>query len=317
MRLEFEEKNKNRTYSFIVHIVEHEGYGTLHQLVHPLQVEQNQKVFFTNNMCSFKFNLMDNYILHVTGHMYPIISNLEKLSQKGIKYTLFLHVAPNYYHLKKEKKSFLDYLEYIQKKYHIRIFCPSKNVANQYKKIGINVECIQLGIEKIPKQITKTRLKPYYNKYVTVCTSSDFRYGALKGVDIFVNQMEKINEKENALILGFDGEYMGLKCRRLKYEDFLNVLSHSKAYIQFSRTEAYNLTAVQAKQLKIPVLVSCVDGHVDCMRFKDNLYYDNDSIIKKLDKVRTEKVLVRNFEDSIQRESINSFIKSIIENVGV
>ena len=185
MRIEFEKKSENRKYSFIVHLVEHEGYGTLHKLVYPLQVEEMQKVFFTHDMSVFKFNTVDSYILHVTGHMYPIVSNLELLSQNGIKYFLFLHVAPNYYLFKKEKLLFMDYLEYIQKKYGIRFFCPSENVANQYKRNGIDVECIQIGIEKIEKQTELLRLEPYYNKYVTVCTSSDFRYIALKGIDIF------------------------------------------------------------------------------------------------------------------------------------
>lgn len=314
MRLEFENEDKDRKYSFIIHIVEHEGYGTLHQLVQPLQLEENQKVFFTNDMVSFKFNLRDNYILHVTGHMYPIISNLELLSKKGVKYSVFLHVAPNYYQFKKEKISFLDYLENIQKKYNIRIFCPSENVATQYKKIGINVEFVQIGIEKIPRQVKRIELKPYYDKYVTICTSSDFRYRALKGIDIFTSQMEKIDQKDNALILGFNGEYMGIKCRKFSHNDFLNVLSHSKAYMQFSRTEAYNLTAVQAKQLKVPVLVSGIDGHIDCMKFNINLYH-NESITPKLIEISSKEVLLKNFEDSIQRESIGNFINSIIKTV--
>lgn len=219
MRFEFEEKTEKQKYSFIVHIVEHEGYGTLHQLVNPLQIEPNQKVFFTHDMPVFKFNLSDTYILHVTGHMYPIISNLDILSRKCIKYLLFLHVAPNYFQFKQEKLFFLDYLKDIQRKYCIKILCPSENVARQYKDIGINVNYAQLGIEKIYELKRKIELQPYYNKYVTVCTSPDFRYIALKGVDIFVNQMEKITEKEDILILGFDGEYMGVKCRRLGYEE--------------------------------------------------------------------------------------------------
>lgn len=316
MRIEFEKKSENRKYSFIVHLVEHEGYGTLHKLVYPLQVEEMQKVFFTHDMSVFKFNTVDSYILHVTGHMYPIVSNLELLSQNGIKYFLFLHVAPNYYLFKKEKLLFMDYLEYIQKKYGIRFFCPSENVANQYKRNGIDVECIQIGIEKIEKQTELLRLEPYYNKYVTVCTSSDFRYIALKGIDIFVNQMERIGQKENSLILGFDGEYMGVKCRQLSYEDFLNVLSHSKSYIQFSRTEAYNLTAVQAKQLRVPVLVSNIDGHVDCMKLEVNLYMSGDDFASKLVDIQAKEIINENFIDSIERENTNNFVKSITTSVG-
>ena len=42
MRFEFEEKTEKQKYSFIVHIVEHEGYGTLHQLVNPLQIRRTR-----------------------------------------------------------------------------------------------------------------------------------------------------------------------------------------------------------------------------------------------------------------------------------
>lgn len=314
MRIEFENGKKDRKYSFIIHIVEHDGYGTLHQLVQPLQIEENQKVIFTHDMMSFRFNQKDNYILHVTGHMYPIISNLELLSKNGIRYSVFLHVAPKYYQFKKEKLLFLDYLENIQKRYNIKFFCPSENVAKQYEKIGINVGVIQIGIDRIQKQGKKVELKPYYDKYVTICTSPDYRYRTLKGVDVFASQMEKIKLKDKALILGFDGEYMGIKCRKFNHDDFLNILCNSKSYIQFSRTEAYNLTAVQAKQLKVPVLVSNVDGHIDCMKFKVNLY-NNEPIISKLIQIRSKEVILKNFEESIKRESIKSFINSIIKNV--
>lgn len=143
MRFKFDKNSKNRTSSFIVHIVEHEGYGTLHQLVHPLQNEQNQKVFFTHDMSVFRFNTVDNYILHVTGHMYPIISNLEIIFRKKIKFSIFLHVAPGYYHFKKEKLLFLDYLEYIQHKYNVKIFCPSKKEIRKGKnENNINIKRI-------------------------------------------------------------------------------------------------------------------------------------------------------------------------------
>lgn len=315
MRFEFQKKSGN--IRIINHIVEHEGEGTLHKLVLPLQMEDNQKVFFTYNMPTFKFNDRDYYIIHTTGHMYPIIKNLEKLSKNNIKYFLFLHVAPRYYEFKKEKKIFLDYLSYIQKKYKISIFSPSKNVAKQYMKMGIETNYIQLGINRINEQVRNRNLEMYYNKYVTVCTSSDFRYMAIKGIDIFANYIQKINKKDEALILGFNGEYMGIRCRKVNSDDFLNILAHSKIYLQFSRTEAYNLTAVQAKQLKIPILVSKVDGHIDCIEFEENLYDENDLLSQKIKEIQKENIIIRNFENSIVRESMKSFIESVIKKMEV
>ena len=109
---------------------------------------------------------------------------------------------------------------------------------------------------------------------------------------------------------------MGVKCRQLSYEDFLNVLSHSKSYIQFSRTEAYNLTAVQAKQLRVPVLVSNIDGHVDCMKLEVNLYMSGDDFASKLVDIQAKEIINENFIDSIERESTNNFVKSITTSVG-
>ena len=46
--------------------------------------------------------------------MYYIVSNLEYLLKNNVNVSLFFHVAPNYYKLKK-KKTFLNYIKKLQK----------------------------------------------------------------------------------------------------------------------------------------------------------------------------------------------------------
>ena len=106
-----------------------------------------------------------------------------------------------------------------------------------------------------------------------------------------------------------------MKCKRLDLEDFLYVLENSKAYIQFSITEAYNLTALQAKRLKVPIIVSDIDGHKDCMKNFCNRYRKEEEFSEKIKLVSEPTCIEQNYKDSIERESIEDFILSIKNNV--
>lgn len=297
----------------IIHIIEHEGYGTLHQLIEPLQEDFEQKVICTHNLISMKF-IRENvhYIIHATGHLYPIISNLKLLLENKVDVSIFLHVAPKYFELK-EKNFFLDYICNMQRIYNLRCFCPSNELAIQYKNVGLDVRSIQLGFPEIEVDLNSDTflLNSYCGKYITICTSSDPRYIHLKGINEFVDVMEKIDKKNEALILGFDGNYRGVKCKRLHLNDFLYVLKNSKAYIQLSKTEAYNLTAIQAKRLKVPVLVSDIDGHKDCMKYIDNRLKDEEDFNEKLKLACNIDCIKQNYEDSNKRETLENFIISI------
>ena len=297
----------------IIHIIEHEGYGTLHQLIEPLQEDFEQKVICTHNLVNMKFIRKNvHYIIHTTGHLYPIISNLKLLLDNGVDVSIFLHVAPRYFYFK-EKNVFLDYICNIQRIYNLQCFCPANELTIQYKKAGLHVKSIQLGFSEINVDLNSNNflLDTYCGKYITVCTSSDPRYIDLKGINEFVDIMEKIDKKEEALIFGFDGNYRGVKCKRLNLNDFLYVLKNSNAYIQLSKTEAYNLTAVQAKRLKVPVLVSDIDGHKDCMKYIDNRLKNEQDFSEKLKLACNIECIDRNYEDSNKRETLDNFIIAI------
>ena len=100
-------------------------------------------------------------------------------------------------------------------------------------------------------------------------------------------------------------------------DEFLFILQNSKAYIQFSRFDSYNLTAVEAKRLRIPVIL------LECEGISDNIKYgyvckdfaEMDLTIKALlschHNSSINQVLEQNYVDSIRRESLSSFAESI------
>lgn len=323
MNIVFKKDTNRITYNRIVHIIEHEEYGTLHQLIEPLALaDSRHSVICSNCLNLMCFEQDVNYIIHCTGHMYPLVSSLDRILKEDIKISLFLHIAPKYLILK-NKDYFIDYLRMLQKQYGLRLFCPSKKLSEEYGYYGLTVKFIQMGINSIDlneSNFDMLKIKPYCNKYITTCTSSDPRYIDLKGVNEFVNVMEMMHKTDDALICGFDGMYRNVRCVWFDPVSFLTILKSSICYMQFSKTEAYNITAVQAKRLKIPVIVSDIEGHIDCMKNKLNrvnvlqIHTQNDieNIIKQ---VSDCKVIEWNYKDSIQRENLNVFSKNIIDNI--
>lgn len=87
MHIEFLDKTENVKEGKIIHIIEHEGYGTLHQLIEPLQEDFEQQVICTYNLVNLKFIRKNiQYVIHTTGHWYPIVSNLKLLLERGYFY---------------------------------------------------------------------------------------------------------------------------------------------------------------------------------------------------------------------------------------
>lgn len=307
----------------IVHIIEHEGYGTLHQLIEPLVfADSRHSVICSNCLSSMFFEKNVNYIIHCTGHMYPLVSSLDRILNEHIKISLFLHVAPKYLILK-NKDCFIDYLRMLQKQYGLKLFCPSEKLSEEYGYYALTVKFVQMGINSIDlneSNLDMLKIKPYCNKYITTCTSSDPRYIDLKGVNEFVSVMEMMNKTDDALICGFNGMYRNVRCVLLDPVSFLTILKNATCYMQFSKTEAYNITAVQAKRLKVPVIVSDIEGHIDCMKNKLNrvnilqLHTQND-IENIITQVSDFEVIELNYKDSIQRENLNAFSKNIIDNI--
>ena len=155
----------------------------------------------------------------------------------------------------------------------------------------------------------------YYDKIVTVCASENIAYYSAKGIDNFIELVTKENMQKNSLIAGINNyNNSNILMKKFNEKDFLNILCHSKIYIQLSLFESYNITAVQAKRFKIPVILLNAEGNSTCMN--GDTYTSIDEIRKKIIEVvngiyNTEK-LEKNYNDSILRESLENFNSNLL-----
>lgn len=300
----------------IYHIIDHIGFGTIHKLLLPLNDKNtNHEVIDFDNYLKLeniasKMSETDIIVIHTTASKKSnFIYNFLKYF-KDKKVYIFMHVSANY-EVYKGRKDILIYLKYLNDNFGTIVLTPSKEVTEQYKKIGINARTIQLGVDfsKIDTN-EKEELSPYYNKIITTCSSDNDIYKYVKGIDIYEEFINRNNLKKYALIAGTNefGE-INLPCRQFAENDFLNILSHSIMYVQFSRFESYNLTATFSKFLKIPVLLLNSEGNYSCMR--GNVYEDIYELEADALKIMSGNVnyqLLENMHnDALTRESIINF----------
>ena len=85
---------------------------------------------------------------------------------------------------------------------------------------------------------------------------------------------------------------------------------HAKAYIQLSKYDSYNITAVEAKQFKIPIILSNIEGH---MKSADNGFLvkafneAKDILQRVIDGNFDKSVVQKNYFNSITNESVAAF----------
>lgn len=302
------------------HIIDHTGYGTLHKLILPLCSTYNNHKMYTPYLKKYKLNndilnkiVIDKkgiIVIHSTGREKNIyLTNIEKFFPNK-KIYIFMHVSL------KNRMNLINYLHKTSTTENIIILTPSQEVTKQYIDYGFKAITIQLGILNIEqdKYITKfiPRLSKYYNKIITTCASNNNLYNYAKGIDIFEKIILNNNWKDIALIAGTNSKNFTINCKNFSERDFLNILSHSKVYIQLSRYEAYNITAIQAKKLKIPTLLLNSEGTFSCM---NGYVYDKiDDIVFELKNILNNNYDKEKIEacyiDSISRETIQEFKNS-------
>ena len=111
--------------------------------------------------------------------------------------------------------------------------------------------------------------------------------------------------------------FKGIKSKKVSQTTFFKYLLNSEVYIQLSRTEAYNLSAIYAKRLKIPVIVSDVGGHKDNVRYGFRIKNLNEAklilgkILSNPKSPKIKKVIEKNYQDSLKRETLNNFRNSL------
>lgn len=304
----------------IAHIIDHEGEGTIHYLVRPLSVFEGVSVFSLTDIITHQidFSLFADYshiIVHTSGGGGGIIlTHLRDFFPNRHRIFVFFHTSFEYQKYKGRGNKLIANLREQGKE--IVVFTPSTQVSEQYKELGFPVFTIQIGIPPIKKEATQdiSSLSVYYGKIITTCTSSKSCYKYIKGLDLFQLCINELKAQQNALICGIDNYTDNqISCFKFNCEDFLNVLAHSKIYVQFSRFESYNTTAIQAKQLGIPVVVLNTEGTQSCMgNYVFNSVFDAKQEIRRIITSSSDhNLLARLKQDSLKRESINSFHNSI------
>ena len=303
----------------VYHFIDHNGHGTMHNIVEPLcKKYKNHKIFPLDDFRSeleirkIKFYKNSMIIIHSSGSKSSYFIENYKWLFGNKKLYVFMHTSANYQKLKK-RENFINKLQ----DENLIVLEPSKEVAEQYKKYGIIAKPIQLGININIRKYKKYKeeLNPYYNKILTTCSSKNDIYKYIKGIDRFGTLIYSLNLQDHSLVAGYNYEESKIKSYKFPEEDFLNVLAHSKMYVQLSRFETYNITAVQAKRLKVPVLILNVEGTGSCMREyvckseKDLKIKIKDIVHDNYDK----KVIKSNYKDSRKRENLSNFKKSLEE----
>jgi len=313
---------KIRSLKFL-HLVDHDG--AIFDLISQLSIFRDHKIL-TSFSKPFK-NIMKQIdkissinkeiivIIHATGSPKRFYKNKEKIIKKFKKGFLFLHVSPKHFLIKNRLKE-LVYIKKLSKKYNTKILIPSKSLKKKFLSYGIGSIPIQVGLDfKIDK---KGDSKKYNNEIITVCTSKDKKYQYIKGIDLFTKLIKRLGIENKSIILGDKlDNFDKIKNRKVSKKYFLKHLNNSKVYIQLSRTESYNSSAIYAKRMRVPVIVSDIEGHKNNVKngFRVSNIKEAEKILKKILRNSNapfiKEIIKKNYEDSIKRESLRNFRNSL------
>ncbi len=257
-----------------------------------------------------KINKKDSIvIIHTTArNSSRILESYRSLIPYNRVY-FFLHVSYKYLCYTNRLKG-IQLLRNACEKDNIILFVPSKEVSEQYNKYGMKSYPIQIGVKAFEKDKVltayKSRLKHYYGRIVTTCTRAG-EYEYVKGIDLFNKIITNNNLTDSALTLGTDElSSSSIECRRFKHRDFLNILAHSLMYVQLSRYETYNVTAIEAKRMKRPVILLRAEGTPTCM---------NEAVYDSVEEV--ESAILDVLENGVNQNAIDSFYKDSIKRENV
>ena len=299
----------------IYHIIDHAGCGTMHNLIRPLSKHNNHIVYLQDDIIQSGFadniTKQDDVIIHSSGSKSGLILNdWRNIFNNTRKVFVFMHTSAKYQEFKNRNNFIKEYLV----KPDVIVITPSKEVTLQYIQQGCHAETVQIGISKITKDylLPIPRLAPFYGKIVTTCASPNRDYPHIKGIDSFNLIINEYKLHGDALICGYNQDDYIIS-RNFPYDDFVNILSHAKAYIQLSRYESYNTTAIIAKQVKTPTFLLSTEGVPSCMQGYE--YLDIYSLGTALDAYIHSGLMPYDINevctDSINRESVQSFCNSL------
>ena len=297
-----------------IHIIGYPQRGSLWNLMDGITCYENHHILETKGdfVDLDKYPAEDVFVFHTTGKNFPMINAIQLFLEKGKHCVVFIHTLPDYI-IDKGFSEFMPFISKTQKKYGYKILVPSTIASQMFCEYGIVCKVVNLGIQAIESVEHGKGLEKYLDKIITVSTKNTDQYMRAKGVDRFCRLIHAVGMESCALILGTNiGQGLGIESIRLAHQDFLYVLSHARAYVQLSRSESYNISAIEAKQLMVPVLVSDSTGHKDSVRNKNCRADSFDDAISKLLEIlkrgpKVEAWVRDNYEYSIQDESIEAF----------
>ncbi len=302
------------------HIIDHNGFGTMHKLILPLCEENSNHIMIVYNDILKKLSMIQDdkdacIIIHSTASKKSDFLHkfLEYFDDRRVY--IFMHVSVNY-ELYKKRGDVIAYLKELSDTKDVVVLTPSDEVTKQYLEYGIKAKTIQLGIDmsKSDSYLENNQdLNPYYNKIITTCSSDNDEYKYIKGIDLYQKFIIDNHLEDLSLIAGTDNNKDSkLMCKRFKEKDFLNILAHSLMYVQFSRFESYNITASYAKLFKVPTFIINTEGTISCM---DGDVYDNyksleEAALNFFTEGKNNDLIKKLYEKCLIKESIKSFKKS-------
>jgi hypothetical protein len=311
-------KNEKSNVRFL-HLLDHIG-GTISNLISPLGSYPEHQILTSSFDLKKTMNLIKeisknediSVILHSTGNKKPFYNKKEDIFKRFKKSYMFLHVSPIHFLIKDRLKE-IENIEKLVNKDNFEILTPSKGIKKELSYYGINSKVMQLGVIFRPEEykLDKKEDKKYI---ITVCTSGEGIYHYIKGVDRFYRIVKELGLENQSIVLGNGSAlFKDIKSKKLTPKNFIKYLCKSKAYVQFSRTESYNLSAVYAKLLKVPIVVSNIEGHIDNVKygFRTNNMLESKKVLENIlqnpNDPQIKKIINKNYKDSIKRENLNNF----------
>lgn len=310
-----QDKSTRETPVKFLHLLDH--YGTISNLIFPLARFPEHRILTSfdsslESAVNIIEGLVNKYnpalILHSTGNRKPFYSIKEKLFKMSNHPYIFLHVSPKHFMLKNREIE-LQSIKEISESSECGVLTPSSTVGQEFRSQGIDAKPIQVGIDfdEFPCKSSK-------NKHITtICTSEEPIYQYIKGIDLFAEVMDDLKLKDQCMIFGMNSNQYGIKSLKVSNTEFIKCMSESKVYVQFSRTESYNISAIIAKRLKIPCIVSDIEGHRDNLRFglrmksKEDLKNCLEDLLYGAKSCKFNEIIEKNYEDSLTRESLSNF----------
>lgn len=319
--------------NYFIHLVDHNPSIAIMPLLAPLTKLSNHEIMtsFPGEREFSESRVADilkmpgiqqvNVILHSSGKDLPFFLRAEplfaKLAGKGLKTFVLMHLSPECLRMRGRHDCF-SRLKTLQHLFSTTVLTPGVELARLYRHLGFNALPVQFGVDGPCELRPYEECVPYRRFIVTCCTKSTADYQTIKGIDRFIQVVTANGVQGNAFIVGHDGhEIDGIVRKRLSMSELGSLLEKSLVYVQLSRVEAYNLTAVYAKRMKVPVIVSNVEGHRDNVRYGFRV----DSIeeaVQQLGLILREPMsdfvkhsVEANWADTMTRETVEAFAASL------